>query len=280
MSNTTRRRGISLLEVMISIGILSVGLMSVVALVPAGATQSARALHQERLANLAVNTAADAATFGLLREACVTSSGSAVYSLDLAGGFPNIPTGSLRSLGIHSGTTTPAAGSAFHTLFLQSRDDLAVIVPEDPDEVPENIWPNIGPREFVGQSSAALLIASGPTQQLSVICFMSAGGTFSAVAATVENGQLVALPDFENATPREYLKPGTVILSATSNPVVHELLAAAAFENLINGDTDAFVTLSTGTSILSGTHAVQILPNSGGVFTRPFHPETTNKFLH
>jgi Tfp pilus assembly protein PilV len=61
------RRGISLLEVLISMGILTVGLLSVLALVPAGKSQAVKATIYDRSAVMASNVAADLIARGLLR---------------------------------------------------------------------------------------------------------------------------------------------------------------------------------------------------------------------
>jgi Tfp pilus assembly protein PilV len=68
---TTDRRsqkaGISLLEVLISMGILTVGLLSVLALVPAGKSQAVKAVIYDRSSVMAANVAADLISRGLLR---------------------------------------------------------------------------------------------------------------------------------------------------------------------------------------------------------------------
>jgi len=61
------RRGISLLEVLISMGILTVGLLSVLALVPAGKSQAVKAVIYDRSSVMASNVAADLIARGLLR---------------------------------------------------------------------------------------------------------------------------------------------------------------------------------------------------------------------
>lgn len=67
-----RRAGITLLEVLISIGILAVGLSSLVALMPAARSQAERAVVLNHAGVLAANALADAATFGLLRADSLT----------------------------------------------------------------------------------------------------------------------------------------------------------------------------------------------------------------
>jgi len=61
------RRGITLMEVLISIGILAVGLTSVVALVPAGRSQASRGIIYDRATTMATNALADAITAGFTR---------------------------------------------------------------------------------------------------------------------------------------------------------------------------------------------------------------------
>jgi Tfp pilus assembly protein PilV len=63
------RHGISLLEVLISMGILTVGLLSVLSLVPAGKSQAVKAVIYDRSSVMASNVAADLISRGLLRPA-------------------------------------------------------------------------------------------------------------------------------------------------------------------------------------------------------------------
>jgi Tfp pilus assembly protein PilV len=66
-SRPTPHRGISLLEVLISMGILTVGLLSVLSLVPAGKSQAVKAVIYDRSSVMASNVAADLISRGLLR---------------------------------------------------------------------------------------------------------------------------------------------------------------------------------------------------------------------
>jgi len=66
-SAAAARNGISLLEVLISMGILTVGLLSVLALVPAGKSQAVKAVIYDRSSVMASNVAADLIARGLLR---------------------------------------------------------------------------------------------------------------------------------------------------------------------------------------------------------------------
>ena len=56
MTRTTRRPGVTLMEVLIATAILSVGMMAIMALFPIGAVNFARALNQDRAATHGVNS--------------------------------------------------------------------------------------------------------------------------------------------------------------------------------------------------------------------------------
>jgi len=65
-NSDSRHRGITLMEVLISIGILSVGLTTVVALIPAGGSEARRAVVEDRRANLCMSAIHDAIVRGVL----------------------------------------------------------------------------------------------------------------------------------------------------------------------------------------------------------------------
>ena len=72
---TTHRRGISLLEVLISIGILSIGLLASLALIPAGRTYMKKAAVDDRSAALVPNAYATMKTLGIFSERSLVWSG-------------------------------------------------------------------------------------------------------------------------------------------------------------------------------------------------------------
>jgi len=65
--HASARHGITLLEVMIAMGILTIGLVSVAALVPAGRSQAMKAAIYDRSSALASNAVADLVSRGFLR---------------------------------------------------------------------------------------------------------------------------------------------------------------------------------------------------------------------
>jgi type II secretory pathway pseudopilin PulG len=68
----SHRRGITLLEVLVSLGILSIGLACVVALLPAGASEAKKAMDDDRRTAVAAAATADAITRGILNPATWT----------------------------------------------------------------------------------------------------------------------------------------------------------------------------------------------------------------
>ncbi len=152
MSAHPPRRGITLIEVLIAIGILAVGLSSVVALIPAGRSQASRALVLDRASNLAANALSDAATFGLLRPDSLTATAGllVIDPLELAGigTFASTGTSGIFS----SGTATAAAPTAAQLLFTQGRDDLLFAPGATDDDPPLNMFSD-GVRSFQGRTT-------------------------------------------------------------------------------------------------------------------------------
>ena len=183
MSRHAARRGITLMEVLISIGILAVGLTSVVSLVPAGQSQAARAVILDRAAAAAANGLADAVTFGFTRPDSVIISATsvanpgAVWILDPAvlrieaeqglaplakwpnASFPNAVGAALKSTGVYS-TSAPGTAVPWQVprLFGQGRDDVVVTAGQGADDPPVNVQTS-GVRAFQGRMTSLYSIA-------------------------------------------------------------------------------------------------------------------------
>jgi type II secretory pathway pseudopilin PulG len=282
------RRGISLMEVLISIGILAIGLSSVVAILPAARSQAARAVVLDRAAALAANALADAATFGLLRPDSLTVAPTAATPVVVDPAFTTSAllatvSGSLRNCGIfRTGTTgtfanAPAAPAAFHRLFTQSRDDVVVDGSASPDDPPLEKFAD-GVRSFEGRMSCLLCLQSGTAVaapgRLSVVVFHGRDVSTQAVAGTITNYEAtIPTASLGGRTFRDIVKPG-VVLWEPSERRFHQAVAAAADAS----GTSAFLTLSPGGLVFSGTVAVQFLPDSVGLAERPFLPEAASPF--
>lgn len=229
-SQATSRAGITLIEVLISIGILSIGLASVLALIPAGGNEARRALVADRKASLAANAMADAIHYGVLNTSRWSVVPAAPYAIaiDPIGGaaFPANVTPTVLSVG---GATIPP------DVFLGA-DDLAYLQPEDLDQPAVPIYLN-GERSWGGAFSwlATLLPASPTTPEiyrLSVITFHlrpvppAISGPFSVVGGTrsvlLRDGLQLTTDDF-----RETFARGSPILvwAPATTPVWRTVVA-------------------------------------------------------
>jgi hypothetical protein len=266
------RAGITLLEVMISIGVLSIGLVSVAALIPAGKSQAGRAIVLDRAGIMAANALADAVNFGLLRPAALTASGT--FVVDLGTGLSGITSGTLRSQGIYSTASTASAPASFHRLFMQGRDDIVLTPPATDDDLPTNLFID-GARAFEGRLTCMYLLTSGTPCRLATVVFHNRDPSATVVTGTITAGEVAtaSLAGLGDRTAKEVMKRGAVLYAANG---LHQILAAA-FD--ATGDS-AFLTLSTGPAITtSGTITFQLLPDSVGLAETTYRPETSGPYL-
>jgi len=282
----TNRRGITLMEVMISIGILAIGLTSVLSIIPAGKSEVARAIIYDRASTLAANALADAATFGLLKPDSIQLSGSstklAIFDPSLSGsniwGLVTSNTASvsgtsaaIKRQGIFSSITTGtlASGTAACVVLrqiAQGRDDVNYNAPANDDALPTNLFSTVGPRSFQGRMSCVLVLTSTTTLSpgmfatLSAIVFhnrdLSSGGSLTVSGSWDGSAAITAITLPTDRTLREIVRPGTVITTGTS---FHQL-AMAAIDDSSGG---VYVTFSGASPASAGT--VRILLDSVGL---------------
>lgn len=130
------RRGISLLEVLISMGILSVGLASVLALIPAGKSQAKRAAIEDGRGALGSSALEDCVNRGLLRKTLwqPSSTGAVVWDplfKSLTTLDATFPAG-LTPIKLSTiGTAIPPCDDV-----ARGQDDLVFVVPENDDAAP------------------------------------------------------------------------------------------------------------------------------------------------
>lgn len=282
------RRGITLLEVLISIGILAVGLTSVVALVPAGRSQASRAVILDRGALLAANVLADAVTFGLTGSTALTSGTVRPVVIDPLGTVLTGGTnGALRNAGIYSTATTGMAPAAYHGTFLQLRDDLVLDAPANPEDLPLNKFVD-GARGFTGRTSALVCLRSGAAggpDIMSVVVFHGRDPSVTVLGGTLTSGTLVIPPvNLGNRPVTDLVKPGVVAYSPATGQF-HRVTAAridaiSPVSETVSGTYTAWMTFSTGTAItLSASPvALQFLPDSVGLAERAVMPESPGRY--
>lgn len=226
---TPSRHGITLMEVLIAIGILSIGLTSVAALLPAGGSQARKAIISDRAANLAENALADAITIGLARPLSLTGTAQRVV-IDPAGTLtvnidPPVNV-SLQPTGVLAGASGGTGVSkAVGFLFAQGRDDIVFNAPATGDSLPTNSFTD-GARAFDGRTTCLWAIeslsnspiAASSLARLSVVIFQDRDPSSPTLAATVSaTGEIAVTPPAGRAI-RDILKTGTVIVASAGIP--------------------------------------------------------------
>jgi len=135
----SKRAGISLLEVLISIGILAVGLTSVLSFIPAGHSMAKTSFVTDQAAIVAANAMDDLVTQGFLRVDSLSNVNSPVM-IDPVGAFggvvwPIFNQAVLRQNGVFSDANAPPAPSPQRlapsaSYLIRARDDISYNVPD------------------------------------------------------------------------------------------------------------------------------------------------------
>lgn len=184
-SDTTRRRsGVTLLEVLISCGLLIVGLSTIAALLPAAGSRLTQATTEDRAAVLLSNAAAEIVNRGLVSAESFPTSTAPTLAfgkvLDRLPTFGNLPSGRPASeffSGL-SATAQKRCGS-WRTFVLE---DVVAYAPSQTSDTPANSFTStgagLGPREFrTGLCWGATLaprtrpVAPGGKADLSLVVF-------------------------------------------------------------------------------------------------------------
>ncbi|MFM8577572.1 MAG: hypothetical protein ACKOCN_02035 [Planctomycetaceae bacterium] len=295
----TSRSGITLMEVLIAIGILSIGLTSVVAILPAGRKQAAKAIIYDRASLLAANALADAVTSGVCHQHALDMSNANVV-LDPLGPWPSsmglptpLPTaGTLRRRGVFAAAMdTAIAPAALGLLFRQARDDLEITAAANQDDPPLYLAID-GARAFTGRFSSAILrlsvdgspVAAGDLVRLSAVVFHNREPISSAAftPASLQIGHLVVTIPTGRVI-GDTVRSGTVFYFAGEDadadgvldagedlngyarldgPSLHQVLSAAP------ADSTSFFITHTGQDRGAGPSSVAILLDSVGLAER------------
>lgn len=255
------RRGISLMEVLISIGILSIGLLSVLALIPAGRSQMSKASSLDRTTSLAVNAAADFINRGFARPAGWTNSNPGtrfvVFDPMESNSFwptATIPTISPRIDAATTGTGaailfsgTAATAVAIRGLLMRSEDDLRYSAdPLGEDDLPVPKWSvsgSSGRHAFDGAYSYLATLSgtssswtAGEYKTLTIVTFARRDTSVPPIAlspTTAPNADgswtvdKTNLPD--DSALKDLVKPGAMILFKSSDgfPAWYRVLLAS-----------------------------------------------------
>jgi len=277
-NSATSRRGITLMEVLISIGVLAIGLTSVMSLIPAGKSEAGKAVVYDRAAAMAMNGLTDAITYGVTRpdSIVVTTSTAATIVFDPA----NVITwtgvasaGTLKSAGVlAAASSSSTAPLAVAKLFSQGRDDVVYNLPATADDLPSNKFIN-GIRGFEGRMTSMIALteadtgtpplAAGDLATLSVIVFHNRDTTSPTVTGTMDTSGLVTLSSLPaGRTLKSIMRPGTVLYYVDGKPRLRFAQLSMAAVDTTTGNT--YVTL-TGRPIPGSNVGVTVLVDSVGL---------------
>jgi len=283
------RRGITLMEVLISIGIIAIGLTSVMSLIPAGKSEAGKALVYDRASTMAMNGLADAVTFGLTRPDSIIATSSTVATIvfdadasliTVSATVATVATlGAIKSSGVLSAPApldnTPAV-PAIQKLFLQGRDDIIYNRPATDDDLPTNSFIN-GIRGFEGRMTTLIAIteadtgtpplAAGDLATLSVIVFHNRDTATPIVSGTTSSAGLITVTAASlpaGRTLKSVLRPGAVLyyVDTVRNRLRFAQLSMAAVDT---NTGDAYVTFSGRPIPSASTTPIYILVDSVGL---------------
>ena len=143
------RRGISLLEVLISIGILSVGLASVLALLPAGGSQAKKAMVEDRRSALGAAAIGDFVNRGFLNPSKWNNASLPPIVIDPLGANTSLEDGGFR---FPAALQNVAVSTETYDVFVGG-DDLSNQTPENESVAPSPRWASTGKRLSEGNFS-------------------------------------------------------------------------------------------------------------------------------
>jgi hypothetical protein len=288
--NTTRqpRAGISLLEVLISIGILAVGLTSVLSFIPAGHSMAKTSLVTDQAAIVAANTLEDLVTEGYLRVDSLSGITSPVVIDPFgAGTWPaslGFAPAVLRQNGVFSVPTTLSPDRVFPaTAYLaRSRDDVIFNVP-DSDAVDVTNSLVGGVRPYRGNFSWVAMISrpgggsltAGDEATLTVVVFHNRDtaqsphslGSYTPWAGNV-TWPLGAGPLISDRKNSEVIRSNGVCLVHQTVPAAPPSFRRISIAAIDNGDTGAFIEFDGPQPAATATVTLYAVPDAVAVIEK------------
>ena len=225
---TNKRSGITILEVLISIGILSVGLASVLALLPAGGSQARKAMVEDRRTALGENALADFQARGFLNPVNWSGSASPPVMIDPLGkayGVQAVPAG-MNLVDVNGLTTLALADYA-----IRGGDDLVFAIPDNEDLAPVPALQGNAKRLTEGNFSwlatiVPMTTGSSPFYRLSAVEFyrrsfdtspysssLQLSGSFVGPSGTISGNPTLPI---DKDTFKAFFPTGGVVLVTTS----------------------------------------------------------------
>jgi Tfp pilus assembly protein PilV len=309
--NPTDRRGISLMEVLISMGILTIGLVSVISLIPAGRSQATKASAIDRSASLAQNAAADFINRGFMRPSgwnATPSSNIAVFDplCDSAGDV--FWTKTLGQSVIHpridavttcsSTTSITSANSATADVVMRGEDDIRYSTDNVADDSPPlarwSYSATTGRHVFDGSYSYLATLSGANTswkpgeyKTLTIVTFNKRDTSLEPVLLTLSDTTsgiwdvvVTNIPTGQSL--KDVIKPGAMVLAYTSSPTSayswqRVLMAADATSSVAPSSWRVGLTCEgSGVSTTSTNNKVYVFPGAIGSLQMPVKLEGTS----
>lgn len=310
MSNFCHRRaGITLMEVLIAVGILAVGLSSVVALLPAGHSMAQRSFVEDQASIVAANAVADFVTQGYLRPASLS---------DLSPLVVNAPALFDPLYDPANPASTPAWPAAFSILRLKTdgvlalgaansfrssqpingylvrgQDDLVYTIPENTNLDVTNRFRQ-GRREFQGKFTWAALLARadgtvgtllpGDRALLTIIVFHQrepATPSITQPVGTYANGLFTWTTDLvPSRKDNDVLRTGACMLLTPSSggPVSIRRLSLASITSIDSSNRDALVDFDGGDPPGTPPYNAFILPDAVAILEKVVTMESAHGY--
>jgi type II secretory pathway pseudopilin PulG len=279
-----RRSGITLMEVLISIGILSIGLASVVALIPAGGSQAKKTVIEDRRGAMGAGAIADVVNYGMLNPATWSTIPTSPYRVVIDPiGNGSFPSGAgLTAINV----SNIAAGSNVANLVFTAADDLVYVDdttkadPTTEPPIPKLTSDNARRLSEAGYSWLATLVPTGtasPSQfyTLSVVEFYRRPPPSVAVSANI-SGSFGATSNLAldvsslnlDADTFRRLFPTGGILLFTDNSTVHAWRRIQLAAPTLSGDVVTTVNLALDRNTPAGVTNVYAFEGTVGVIDR------------
>jgi hypothetical protein len=277
-----RRAGITLMEVLISIGILSIGLASVVALIPAGGSQAKKTVIEDRRGAMGAGAIADVVNYSMLNPATWSTIPTSPYRVVIDPiGNGSFPSGAgLTAINVSNIT----AGSNVANLVFSAADDLVYVddtTKSDPTTeppVPKRTSDNARRLSEGGYSWLATLVPSGaasPSQfyTLSVVEFYRRPPPGTALSATY-SGSFGATTNLTlsslSLNPDDFrrLFPTGGVLLFTNNSTIHAWRRIQLAAPTVSGGVVTSVNIAIDRETPAGVTDVYAFEGTVGVIDR------------
>ena len=272
-----RCRGITLLEVLISLGILSVGLAAVVALVPAGGEQAMKAIIEDRRGSLCSSAMADFVNRGLLDPRRWAPAQTPAVNYRLC--FDPIGAGVFMPAGLTQITPIGFATGVMGDEVFRAQDDVAYKMPENDDDPALPLFfagpiKRLSEGNFSWLATLVPLAATSPFHRLTVVaCHRRTASPAASTVFTIvppSAGQYVTITPsggFSTDDVKALLPAGTVVF-LTDGSTTYEWRKVVMASPTATGGTVSQVEISLDRDAPTGITTVHAVEGAVGMMEK------------